>query len=72
MNPTGDVLLGILTLIGGFIASLVVASIPNVFGWDPQGLRALICYLMTFVLFAGSSVGCGVLISDAYDKGKQK
>lgn len=72
MSSTGYVLLAILTLIGGFVASLVVASIPNVFGWDHQGLRALICYLMTFVLFVGSSIGCGLLISEAYTKGKQK
>jgi hypothetical protein len=72
MSSTGYVLLAILTLIGGFVASLVVASIPNVFGWDHTELRAFICFFMTFVMFVGSVVGCGVLISEAYNKGKQK
>lgn len=72
MSSIGYVLLGILTLIGGFIASLVVASIPDIFGWDHTELRAFICFFMTFVMFVGSVVGCGVLISEAYNKGKQK
>ncbi len=72
MSSTGYVLLGILTLIGGFIASLVVASIPDIFGWDHTELRAFICFFMTFVMTVGSIVGCGVLISEAYNKGKQK
>ena len=72
MNPIGYVLLGILTLIGGFVASLVVASIPDMFGWDHTELRAFICFFMTFVLFVGSSVGCGLLISEAYNKRNQK
>jgi hypothetical protein len=72
MNPIGYVLLGILTLIGGFVASLVVASIPDMFGWDHTELRAFICFFMTFIMFVGSSVGCGLLISEAYHKRNQK
>jgi hypothetical protein len=72
MNPIGYVLLGILTLIGGFVASLVVASIPDMFGWDHTELRAFICFFMTFIMFVGSSVGCGLLISEAYNKRNQK
>lgn len=72
MSSTGYVFLGILTLIGGFVASLVVASIPDMFGWDHTELRAFICFFMTFIMFVGSSVGCGLLISEAYNKRNQK
>jgi hypothetical protein len=72
MSSIGYVLLGILTLIGGFVASLVVASIPDMFGWDHTELRAFICFFMTFIMFVGSSVGCGLLISEAYNKRNQK
>lgn len=72
MSSTSYVFLGILTIIGGFVASLVVASIPDIFGWDHTELRAFICFFMTFVMNVGSMVGCGVLISEAYNKGKQK
>ena len=72
MSSTGYVFLAILTLFGGFVASLLVASIPHAFNWDFDGLRSIICYLMTLVLFLGGSIGCGLLISEAYTKGNQK
>ena len=72
MSSTGYVFLAILTLFGGLVASLLVASIPQLFNWDFACFRSMICHIMAFVLLVYGLIGCGLLISEAYNKRKQK
>ena len=54
MNPFCYVMLSLIILVGGFAATLVVASIPDTFGWAVTTFRTFLCYLMAFMLFAGT------------------
>lgn len=54
MNPFCYVMLSIIILVAGFAATLVVASMPDTFGWAVTNFRTFLCYLMAFMLFVGT------------------
>ena len=62
MNTFSYVMLSIIVLVGGFTATLVVASIPDTFGWAVTNFRTFLCYVMAFVLFAGTIASIATLL----------
>ena len=59
-------MLSIIVLVGGFTATLVVASIPDTFGWAVTNFRTFLCYVMAFVLFAGTIASIATLLYKAF------
>lgn len=59
-------MLSIIVLVGGFTATLVVASIPGTFGWAVTNFRTFLCYVMAFVLFAGTIASIATLLYKAF------
>ena len=66
MNTFSYVMLSIIILVGGFTATLVVASIPDTFGWTVTNFRTFLCYVMAFVLFAGTIASIATLLYKAF------
>lgn len=66
MNTFSYVMLSIIVLVGGFTATLVVASIPDTFGWAVTNFRTFLCYVMAFVLFAGTIASIATLLYKAF------
>lgn len=66
MNTFSYVMLSIIILVGGFTATLVVASIPETFGWTVTNFRTFLCYVMAFVLFAGTIASIATLLYKAF------
>lgn len=66
MNTFSYVMLSIIILVGGFTATLVVASIPDTFGWTVTNFRTFLCYVMAFVLFAGTIASIATILFKAF------
>lgn len=66
MNTFCYVMLSIIILVGGFAATLVVASIPDTLGWTVTNFRTFLCYVMAFALFVGTITGIVMILYKAF------
>ena len=62
MSKVYWIVVGILTILGGFGASLYLASLPEWFGWGKDDLRTILSCLMAVFVFAITPVGGGFII----------
>lgn len=69
MNPFCYVMLSLIILLGGFTATLVVASIPDTFGWAVTNFRTFLCYLMAFALCVGTITSVVMILYNTFSTG---
>lgn len=62
MNENLALAIGFVGMAVLFCLTLFVASIPEIAGWNDDGLRSIFCFFMAFMLLMLSlaSAGCGI------------
>ena len=72
MNTFCYVMLSIIILVCGFAGSLIVASMPDTFGWEVTNFRTFLCYLMAFMLFVGTITSIVMIMYKVFTTGDSK
>lgn len=62
MSKTVGTILAVVVWLAGFAISICIASIPKWNEWPVEEVRAILCYLMSVLIFAISPVGSGLII----------
>lgn len=72
MNPFCYVMLSLIILVGGFAATMVVASIPDTLGWAVTNFRTFLCYIMAFMLLVGTITSIALILCKVFNSGESK
>lgn len=62
MSKTVGTILAVVVWLVGFVISICIASIPKWNEWPVEEVRTILCYFMSVLIFAISTVGGGLII----------